>query len=71
MCTEDYRQPQPGNMKNMFMHLTNFTLNKQSENYKACEDGDEFIEGEEKGSKRLLSTLWKILEEEGHDIQEI
>ena len=53
------------------MHLTNFTLNKQSENYKACEDGDEFIEGEEKGSKRLLSTLWKILEEEGHDIEEI
>lgn len=53
------------------MHLTNFTLNKQSENYKACEDGEEFIEGEEKGSKRLLSTLWKTLEEEGHDIEEI
>jgi tubulin polyglutamylase TTLL11 len=27
-CTEDYRQPNPQNMKNMFMHLTNFTLNK-------------------------------------------
>jgi len=53
------------------MHLTNFTLNKQSENYKACEDGDEFIEGEEKGSKRLLSTLWKTLEEEGYDVEEI
>ena len=53
------------------MHLTNYTLNKQSENYKACEDGDDFIEGEEKGSKRLLSTLWKTLEEEGHDIEEI
>lgn len=36
-CTEDYRQPNPQNMKNMFMHLTNFTLNKQSENYKAPE----------------------------------
>jgi hypothetical protein len=69
MCTEDYRQPTPQNMKNMFMHLTNFTLNKQSENYKACED--EFIEGEEKGSKRLLSTLWKTLEEEGCDVDEI
>ena len=28
MCTEDYRQPNAANMKNMFMHLTNFTLNK-------------------------------------------
>lgn len=25
-------------MKNMFMHLTNFSLNKQNTEYKACED---------------------------------
>ena len=41
-CTEDYRQPTPQNMKNMFMHLTNFSLNKHSENYKPPED--DFLE---------------------------
>ena len=41
-CTEDYRQPNPQNMKNMFMHLTNFSLNKHSENYKPPED--DFLE---------------------------
>ena len=28
VCTENYRMPNPQNMKNMFMHLTNFCLNK-------------------------------------------
>lgn len=54
-------------MKNMFMHLTNFSLNKQSENYK--QPDEEFLdEGKDTGSKRLLSSLWKTLEEEGHDV---
>lgn len=57
-------------MKNMFMHLTNFTLNKQNENYKACDENFQ-EEGEDKGSKRLLSTIWKTLEEEGYDTDAI
>jgi hypothetical protein len=28
-------------------------------------------DGNDKGSKRLLSSLWKTLEEEGHDVEEI
>ena len=35
LCTENYKQPTTNNMKKMFMHLTNFSLNKNSENYKA------------------------------------
>ena len=54
----------------MFMHLTNFTLNKNHENYKACDENFE-EDGEEQGSKRLLSKLWKTLEEEGCDVDEI
>lgn len=57
-------------MKNMFMHLTNFTLNKESENYKAPEE-DFLADGGDTGSKRLLSSLWKTLEEEGHDVDAI
>ena len=53
----------------MFMHLTNFSLNKNSENY--IPPDEDFLEGQDKGSKRLISTMWKTLEEEGHDIHEI
>mmetsp|Transcript_41463 Transcript_41463/g.29893 ORF Transcript_41463/g.29893 Transcript_41463/m.29893 type:complete len:170 (-) Transcript_41463:405-914(-) len=54
-------------MKKMFMHLTNFSLNKDSANYKAPDD--EFLnDGGDSGSKRLLSSLWKLFEEEGLDI---
>lgn len=41
-ATEDYRVPTAGNLKNMFMHLTNFSLNKQSEKYVAPEE--DFLE---------------------------
>lgn len=60
LCTDNYRQPTVNNMKNMFMHLTNFSLNKNSENYKAPDEN--FLENNE-GSKRLLSALWVTLEE--------
>ena len=58
--------PTKENMKNMFMHLTNFCLNKNSENYK-LPDADFLEKGEGDASKRLLSTLWKVWEEEGYD----
>jgi hypothetical protein len=34
-CTENYKPPTKENLKNMFMHLTNYSLNKNSENYQA------------------------------------
>lgn len=67
-CTEDYKVPTKDNMKNLYMHLTNFSLNKNSENYKAP-DAD-FLQ-DDTGSKRLLSSLWKTLAEEGHDVDTI
>lgn len=50
------------------MHLTNFSLNKNSENYVAPEEN--FMDNDE-GSKRLLTTLWKQLEENGVDVDTI
>ena len=32
-CTEDYVDPGMSNLKELYGHLTNFTLNKDSENY--------------------------------------
>ena len=65
-CTEDYKQPTKENLKNLFMHLTNYSLNKNSEGYKAPPDKDFF--GDDTGSKRLLSSLFKTLGEDGHDV---
>ena len=50
------------------MHLTNFSLNKNSDTYKAP---DEDFLTDDSGSKRLLSGLYKTLEEEGYDIDKI
>eukprot|EP00347_Sterkiella_histriomuscorum_P023762 403333471 len=67
-CTQDYKPPTRENLKNMFIHLTNYSLNKNSENYKAPDEG--FLE-DDSGSKRLLSSLWKQLEEDGKDVAKI
>jgi len=55
-------------MKNMFMHLTNFSLNKNSENFIAPTEN--FME-DDKGSKRLITNLWKTMEEQGLDIEKV
>ena len=68
-CTQDYKKPNKENLKNLFMHLTNFSLNKNSEDYKAPPDVDFFDDAT--GSKRLLSSLYKTLAEEGHDVDKI
>ena len=52
----------------MFMHLTNFSLNKNSDNFKAPED--DFL-NDDSGSKRLLSGLYKTMQEEGIDVDKI
>jgi tubulin polyglutamylase TTLL11 len=69
-CTEDYQMPTNSNLKNLFMHLTNYSLNKNSEKY-VQPDEDFLEEGKDTGTKRLLSSLWKTLEEEGHDVEDM
>ncbi len=68
LCTEDYVPPNAQNMRNMFSHLTNFSLNKESDKYK--EPGEEFLT-DGSGNKRLLTVTWKTMEEQGLDVQEI
>ncbi|XP_034414653.1 tubulin polyglutamylase ttll6 [Cyclopterus lumpus] len=52
-CTTKYNEPTHGNVEDVCMHLTNYSINKSSEN---------FIRDEDTGSKRKLSTLNKLLE---------
>jgi len=50
------------------MHLTNFSLNKNSEKFIAPED--EFFK-DDKASKRLLSTIYKNLIAKGKDVRHL
>lgn len=58
-ATSPYAEPKGHNTTNMYMHLTNYSVNKHSRTY--CKD-------DESGSKRKFSTLNRILSSAGYDI---
>lgn len=67
------------NIKNLFMHLTNFSLNKNSERFIAPEGKntyvlnvflDEFYK-DSQASKRLLSQIYKSLLQKGKDVRHL
>ena len=62
-CTEDYEKPSKKNMKDYYKHLTNYSLNKMSEDYKMPEESS--ILHINDSSKRTFKSMWKSLEEEG------
>jgi len=62
-CTEDYKEPDPSNSKNDAIHLTNYTLNKGSDNFNLTEELTEI----NNGTKRTLASYWKSIEKEGYD----
>lgn len=61
-ATTKYHQPSISNRGNIFMHLTNYSLNKNSQTF--CPDS-------ESGSKRTFSVLNRILQEGGFNVQEL
>ncbi|KAJ1531514.1 hypothetical protein ONE63_000189 [Megalurothrips usitatus] len=61
-ATSPYHEPNSHNTANVFMHLTNYAVNKHSR---------AFIVDEEAGSKRKISTLNKWLESKNYDVAEI
>ena len=65
-CTETYEQPNKDNFSKAYMHLTNYSLNKDSEEY--VKDPEDILEPNN-GSKRTLTALYKQLEkQEGSDL---
>ncbi|KAJ8384209.1 hypothetical protein AAFF_G00207570 [Aldrovandia affinis] len=61
-CTSQYNEPAHSNMENVCMHLTNYAINKNSEN---------FVRDDDTGSKRKLSTFNKHLEAKSYDKDKI
>ncbi|XP_061854304.1 tubulin polyglutamylase TTLL5 isoform X3 [Colius striatus] len=51
------------NIKNQFMHLTNYSVNKKSGNYVSCDDP----EVEDYGNKWSMSAVLRYLKQEGRD----
>jgi tubulin polyglutamylase TTLL6/13 len=80
-ATEPYVAPKTSNLDNMFMHLTNYAINKFSGAFKqneGCKQKDSEEEGteeesgeEESGHKRSLNAILKILYEQGADADRV
>eukprot|EP00002_Diphylleia_rotans_P023611 TRINITY_DN4646_c0_g2_i5.p1 TRINITY_DN4646_c0_g2~~TRINITY_DN4646_c0_g2_i5.p1 ORF type:complete len:914 (-),score=170.44 TRINITY_DN4646_c0_g2_i5:137-2878(-) len=60
-CTNPYQEPTLENLENVFMHLTNYSINKNNDKFIYTNDPESFGEG----SKRTLSAMKSILEERG------
>jgi tubulin polyglutamylase TTLL6/13 len=61
-ATEPYELPWKRNLENFNMHLTNYAINKHS---------TLFNTDETHGHKRRITTIWKLLEEEGVDVEPV
>lgn len=61
-ATTRYKEPNSVNISNVFMHLTNYAVNKYSRTYN--QDAEE-------GSKRKLSWFNSYLRRLGHDVEDI
>ncbi|XP_032044109.1 tubulin polyglutamylase TTLL5 isoform X2 [Aythya fuligula] len=55
------------NIKNQFMHLTNYSVNKKSGDYVSCDDP----EVEDYGNKWSMSAMLRYLKQEGRDTAEL
>ena len=64
LCSEKYVKPSGKNLKKLYSHLTNYSLNKHSENFDHNGDID-------KGSKRSLSSFYEFLSHEGIDADQL
>jgi len=64
LCTQKYEAPTNKNMHKMCMHLTNYAINKENENF-IQNDSADILNGE--GSKRHIDWLKQHLTNEGHD----
>lgn len=69
-ATHNYKKPDNLNLRNMYMHLTNYSLNKNSEKFKKS-DGGSFLNENDNSSKQLLSMVYKKLQSKGRDVKSL
>ncbi|TRY55158.1 hypothetical protein DNTS_032648 [Danionella cerebrum] len=61
-CTSQYTEPTVSNLGDVCMHLTNYAINKHSEN---------FVRDEDTGSKRKLSSFKNQMEDLSYDTEKL
>ncbi|XP_067845745.1 tubulin polyglutamylase TTLL7 [Heptranchias perlo] len=61
MGTEKYHAPTESNLSQLFMHLTNYSVNKHNENFERDEQAD-------RGSKRSISWFTEFLRSNDYDV---
>ncbi|KAM4549091.1 tubulin polyglutamylase TTLL7 isoform 3-T3 [Odontesthes bonariensis] len=64
MGTEKYHAPSEANLSQLYMHLTNYSVNKHNENFERDETVD-------KGSKRSISWLTEFLRTNDYDVTKL
>ena len=72
-ATVDYQAPNEKNLDQIFMHLTNYSLNKKNESYKftANEVESQSVDENQKGSKRKLSKIFEMMAKKGINVNKI
>jgi len=66
-ATETYKSPEHNNLSDMFMHLTNYAINKDNPNFVFNNSAND----SNVGHKRSIKALFKALEEKGHDVKHL
>jgi tubulin polyglutamylase TTLL6/13 len=69
LATEEYQPPCQANLNNLFMHLTNYAINKQNEEVQQQLQNDQ--NSESTGFKRSLNFALNYLRERGHDADKL
>ena len=73
-CTSKYEAPAKSNFKKAFMHLTNYSVNKESEDFvhakEATVEAEDILKHND-GTKRTLTSLYATLNEKGIDTEMI
>ncbi|KAH8306165.1 hypothetical protein KR018_003096 [Drosophila ironensis] len=62
-ATNKYVEPTPGNSTDLYMHLTNYSVNKRNSQYELCDNDD-------CGSKRKLSAINNWMRRHNYDVEE-
>eukprot|EP00826_Nyctotherus_ovalis_P036335 TRINITY_DN3211_c0_g6_i1.p1 TRINITY_DN3211_c0_g6~~TRINITY_DN3211_c0_g6_i1.p1 ORF type:complete len:541 (-),score=167.27 TRINITY_DN3211_c0_g6_i1:3-1625(-) len=62
-ATEKYVKPNKDNIENLYMHLTNYAINKHSKNFIFNSNAED----PNVGHKRSLASIWKYIDDHGGD----
>lgn len=68
-CTQPYEVPKKENYKDFFRHLTNYEINRHSEEYKEAYEGE--ISDPNHNTKRTLTSVLASLASQGHDPEQL